>query len=88
MKRLRTRRIGERSRPGCSSVRPRAELGRARLNGLVSTSYLFRRPVWARFAAPEAGALPETTPSHPDADGALWLWFEPPHVGSYEDLKP
>jgi len=54
---------GERSRPGCSSARPRAEHERAETHPMV---WKYRAQKWlarARPTAPEAGALPLQTQS-------------------------
>jgi len=50
---------GERSRPGCGSVRPRAEPGRVRVNQTVRIVEHPTPTAKARLAAPEAGALPK-----------------------------
>jgi hypothetical protein len=65
---------GERSRPGCSSVRPRAELHGARIGQTVPGWESPMQPAGAQAATPGAGALP--VPTEPASRAAQDEWLK------------
>ena len=65
--------LGEHSRLGCGSARPRAEHGRTSRHQTVWRGCAFKQAARARPAAPEAGALPSATASFRLRDASVAL---------------